>query len=145
MLVHQFLDRKPGKRIDGYRNSEPRIVKVIGVGSAAGKAVERYNRARYGNVLAPIHVDAGSPVRIDQAVDGVQPNAIVLVLHGTFNHFPFVIERTAATLSVILVEPENGTEETPQGALPQVRAVADLFISTSDLDFVHELVENLAS
>ena len=145
MIVHQFLDRKPGKRIDGYRNSEPRIVKVLGVGSAAGKAVERYSRARSSNVLAPLHVEAGSPVSIDVAIDGVQPNAIVLVLHGSFEQFPFIVERTAATLSVILVEPETAEQGYTIDELPQIRAVADLFISTSDLDFVHELVENLSS
>lgn len=145
MLVHQFLDRKPGKRIDGYRNSEPRLVKVLGVGTAAGAAMERYSRSRGSNVLAPLHVDAGSPVPIDEAVDGIRPNAIVLVVYGAFDHFPFLTERTAATLSVIVIETEDGKQDHTRSALPAVRAVADLFISTSDPDFVHELIENLAS
>lgn len=145
MIVHQFLDRKPGRRIDGYRNSEPRVVKVLGVGDAAGAAVERYSRARGGNVLAPLHVDADNPVPIDDDVEGVRPNAVVLVVQGEFDRFPFLVERTAAMLSVILIEPQNGTRDHTAGMLPAIRAVADLFVSTSDPDFVHDLVENLAS
>lgn len=145
MEVTQFLDRKPGRRIEGYRNSRPRIVKVLGVGDSASAVVRRYGRSRGANVLAPATGDPDRPESLDARVDGLAPHAVVLVLQGQPERLPFVIERTAAMLSVVLIEPETGRTDHGAGILPSVRAVADLFVSTSDPDFVDDLVANLAS
>lgn len=145
MEVTQFLDRKPGRRIEGYRNSRPRMVKVMGVGGAASDVVRRYGRSRGANILTPTAVNPDQPESLDARVDGIAPHAVVLVLEGRPERLPFAIERTAAMLSVVLIEPATAQADHGAGVLAQVRAVADLFVSTSDPDFVDDLVANLAS
>jgi len=137
---------RPGARVQNYRNSQPRSVKLVGVGETARTLAEDVAAEMGSRVILGPAPSAAEP--LDASVDGVRPGALVLVLHALEStaDLPPVVERTAATLSVVLIEPKGTTPGAKvQSTADRVRAVADMFASTSDPDFVRELVANLSS
>lgn len=143
-MTNQMAAR-PGARVQGYRNAQPRLVKLIGLGETARALAEDIAASAGPGVLLGA-ADAGLP--LDAPVGGVQPGALVVVMHALDGApgLPDVVDRTAATLSVVLLEPP-GTRPgaATQQAANRIRSVADMFASTSDPDFVRDLVVNLAS
>jgi hypothetical protein len=146
MIVQSFVSR-PGRRIEGYRNSSPRYVKVLGVGESARAIVEGFNADNRDNILTSGPLNPMQLQPMDEPVDGIRPNAVVVVYaRGEPVKFPFLTDRTASMLSFIVLE---GTEERADPEVSrkvrEIQAVADLYVTTSDKDFVSELVTNLAS
>jgi len=135
-----------GRRIADYRNSAPRLVKVIGIGAAAQALAEDIAAGARGSVVLGRHEGADAP--LDAPVAGVVPGAVVVVM--TQSSIPQAlghrIERTAATLSVVMLDSAEGAVAPEVAGLRQrLRGVADMFAATSDPEFVQELVANLAS
>jgi hypothetical protein len=146
MIISSCINDRPGVRIDGYRNSEPRHVKLLGIGVAAEDLVRKISDARSGTLQVVDRPRTRSLSVLDDPVDGVKPNAVIVVYQGGDQapEFPFVIERTASMLSFIVIETEgNGGLRNTQ-RMRDLRAIADLYVSTSDSEFVVELVQNLA-
>ena len=88
-----------------------------------------------------------APMAMDEPVDGLRPNAVVVVYQkGDEVKFPFLTDRTASMLSFVVLESEDD-DPVPEGRrkLREIQAVADLFVTTSDRDFVAELIDNLAA
>ncbi|MDB5538976.1 MAG: hypothetical protein JWQ89_703 [Devosia sp.] len=147
MITQTFLGGRPGQRIDDYRNSTPRFVKVLGVGDSARAIIERFNESHRDNIIT---TGALNPMRLepmDEPVNGISPNAVIVVYQkGEHVAFPFLTDRTASMLSLIVLEtPEGGSNVEADRKVRQIQAVADLYVTTSDTDFVNELVDNLAS
>jgi len=147
MIIQTFLGNQPGQRLDNYRNSIPRYIKVFGVGNTARAIVERFNEAHRGNILSVGDVDPGKMQAMDEPVDGIRPNAVIAVYqHGEPFEFPFLTDRTASMLSFIVLDsPGQQINEDARRKIREIRLVADLFVTTTDPDFVSELVDNLAS
>lgn len=147
MIAQSLISRHPGKRIDGYRNSTPRFIKVLALGPNAESVIAGVNEAERGNVLMSGPLDPDRRMPMDEPVDGKKPHAVIVVHEqGEKDQFPFLIERTASMLSFIVLE--NGkvfNEKTENQKVRDIRAIADLFVTTSDPGFVNELVDNLAS
>lgn len=147
MIVQTFLGGLPGQRIDDYRNSVPRYVKVLGIGDTARDIVASFTDARRGNVLTTGMLAPKAPMAMDEPVDGLRPNAVVVVYQkGEEVTFPFLTDRTASMLSFVVLESgDDEPEPEARRKLREIQAVADLFVTTSDRDFVAELVDNLAA
>lgn len=147
MIMQSILSRHPGKRLEGYRNSTPRFVKVLAVGPHAQQVIADINDQDSDNVLLSGQLDPHRLLPLDAPVGGNKPNAVILVLQPCApGPFPFLIERTASMLSVILLEAEGAHREVVESlTVRDIRAIADLFVTTSDRGFVRELVDNLAS
>lgn len=147
MIMQSVISRYPGKRIEGYRNSSPRVVKVLAVGRRARKVVEEINEEERENVLATGSLDPPRRLPMDEPVNGLRPHAVVVVhQQGEPDTFPFLVERTAAMLSFIVLETDGILREQAESrTVRDIRAIADLFVTTSDPGFVKELVSNLAS
>lgn len=147
MSTQSLLSRHPGARLEGYRNSTPRYVKVLAVGPKAEQIIADINDQGSDNVLFSGRLDPHRPLPMDAPVDGTKPHAVILVLQqGALKPFPFLVERTASMLSVVLLEPEGARDEMVESrAMHDIRAIADLFVTTTDRGFVRELVDNLAS
>lgn len=147
MITQSLLSRHPGRRIEGYRNSQPRYVKVLGVGEAAKSIIARLNDANRDNVISSGQLNPMRLEPMDEPVNGITPNAVIVVYQkGDEAKFPFLTERTASMLSLVVLESPDG-QSSPE-ASRRVRAiqdVADLYVTTSDTEFVHELIDNLAS
>lgn len=146
MIMQTFISR-PGKRIDGYRNSAPRFVKVLAVGDNARDIIEAVNAADRDNVLMSGPLDPHGLQPMDEPVEGIKPHAVVVVhQQGDQDRFPFLIERTASMLSFVVLETDGVLRERQENKkVRAIRAIADLFVTTSDPAFVTELVDNLAS
>ena len=57
-----------------------------------------------------------------------------------------LVERTASMLSFVVLETEGTHDERAESRkVRDIRAIADLFVTTTDRGFVRELVDNLAS
>jgi len=147
MITQTVIRRYPGKRIEGYRNSSPRVVKVLAVGQSARQIVEEINQEHRDNIVMSGGVDPDRRLPMDEPVNGLKPDAVVVVhQQGEPTAFPFAIERTASMLSFIVLE-TNGMlrEQAESKKVRDLRSIADLFVTTSDSGFVKELVSNLAS
>jgi hypothetical protein len=133
----------PG-RIGGYRNSAPRRVKLIAVGEGAKAVVARIAQMGLPNVLVAPEVDDTCSASLDAPVEGASPNMIVLVYRsGDRVALPRLVEKPKLLVTFVLLD-EASANAHDAGA-QALRAIADLFITTADGDFVLELVSNLAS
>ncbi|MEW6450659.1 MAG: hypothetical protein AB1490_08440 [Pseudomonadota bacterium] len=145
MVAKTVLGGHLGKRIEGYRNSVPRCVKVLGIGESARRIVSGVNRAHLKNVITAQKAAGPRLHAIDEPVDGLQPNAVIIVYRkGEDASFPFLIDRTASMLSLVIIDGDTSSAETSP-RIRQLQAIADLYVTTSDNEFVAELVENLAN
>jgi len=147
MIMQSIISRYPGKRIEGYRNSSPRTIKLLAVGPNARDVVAGVNAQERDNVLVTGEVAPDVRVPMDEPVNGVRPHAVIVVHEqGEEGDFPFLIERTASMLSLIVLERHGMLhEEAEEQNVRDIRAIADLFVTTTDAGFVKELVDNLAS
>ena len=147
MIIASCLESRPGKRIEGYRNSEPRHVKLLGVGRAAEAIVQEFSKGKSTNILLLSDDAAHRLQMLDEPVDGVRPNAVIVVYQSgdSAADIPFMVERTASMLSLIVLETNVRDDDRAVPRLRQLREVADLYVTTSDAEFVDELVRNLAS
>lgn len=147
MIMQTVIRRYPGRRIEGYRNSSPRTIKVLAVGENARDVIAEVNEEHRDNVLTSGPLDPHRLLPMDEPVDGIKPHAVVVVhQQGDQDKFPFLVERTAAMLSFIVLETDGMLREQSENRkVRDIRAVADLFVTTSDRGFVKELVSNLAS
>ena len=147
MITQTFLGDRPGQRIDDYRNSIPRFVKVLGVGEDARAIIERHNELHRENVITTGTLNPMRLEPMDGPVNGIAPNAVIVVYQkGENAAFPFLTDRTASMLSLIVLETtESRSNAASDSKVRQIQQVADLYVTTSDVDFVSELIENLAS
>jgi hypothetical protein len=147
MITQTFLGDRPGQRIDDYRNSSPRFVKVLGVGENARSIIERYNELHRENVITSGAINPTRLEPMDEPVNGISPNAVIVVYQkGERAAFPFLTDRTSSMLSLIVLEtPDGEANDESDRKVRQIQKVADLYVTTSDTDFVSELVDNLAS
>jgi hypothetical protein len=147
MIMQTVISRHPGKRIEGYRNSSPRIIKVLAVGRNARDVIEDVNEEARENVLVSGSLDPHRLLPMDEPVNGVRPHAVIVVhQQGEPDAFPFLVERTASMLSFIVLETDGMLREQAESKkVREIRAIADLFVTTTDRAFVRELVSNLAS
>lgn len=145
MIVQSFLGNRPGLRIEDYRNSVPRHVKVLAIGRSAESIISDFNKGRDNILLTgPLDPDRRQPM--DEPVDGIRPNAVIVVYQrGEDVRFPFQTERTGSMLSFVVLE-ETSARSGPEvnKTLKAIQKIADLFVTTSDREFVNELVDNLA-
>jgi hypothetical protein len=120
---------------------------VLGVGEGARAIIERFNAAHRENVITSGRLDPMGLKPMDEPVNGIAPNAVIVVYQkGEQAAFPFLTDRTASMLSLIVLESEGaaGNPESDR-KVRKIQEVADLYVTTSDTDFVSELVDNLAS
>lgn len=146
MIMHTLISR-PGTRIQGYRNSSPRLVKVLAVGENARDIIEEINADHRDNVLISGPLAPGVLQAMDEPIAGSRPHAVIVVHEqGDRDAFPFLLERTASMLSFVVLEKDGILREREEnGTARRIRAIADLFVTTTDRGFVKELVDNLAS
>ena len=147
MIMQSLISRFPGTRIEGYRNSKPRIIKLLAVGPNAARLISDLDCHELGHVLMTGRIDPENLTPMDNPVDGVRPNAVIVVHEeGEVEYFPFLIERTASMLSLImLLDDSSVVTRVENDKVKELRAISDLFVTTTDRSFVRELVYNLAS
>jgi hypothetical protein len=133
----------PGCRIEGYRNSVPRLIRVVGLGEACSTVARTVAERALPNV--DVMTDAMPVGWADVASErsGAHTNMIVIVCaEGDQRLFCPKRGKPDMLVTFVLLR-NNGSPDDPQVA--NARSFSDLFVTTSDADYVFDLIDNLAS
>jgi hypothetical protein len=132
----------PGARIDHYRNSSPRLIRLLGLGEAGSKVAAGLAERGLPNLEVRTNTRA---VGWKQAVeDSVHANMIVIVC-AEGDEGLFRPEQGRPDMLVTFVLLTVNRLAAGDQRLANARSFADLFVTTSDVDYVSELIDNLAS
>lgn len=137
---------RPGSRILGYRNSRPRDVKLLGIGDGAWEAAAAVRTANLPNVS--LHRQSASePLPpLDAPQWGRLPNMIMVVYRvGDRIALPTFSVKPDPLVTFVLLEPLQHFSQGHNREVQALRSISDLFVTTSDTDFVFDLVSNLAA
>jgi hypothetical protein len=136
----------PGGRIEGYRNSSPRLIRLVGLGDAGAKV------ARTVATHAPANVEVMTnemPVGWDELAsdDAAERSNLVVVICAEGDQRLFCPERGKPKMLVtfVLLQNSGGLDAAADPRVAKARRFADLFVTTSDADYVSDLIDNLAS
>ena len=136
----------PGSRIEGYRNSSPRLIRLLGLGDAGGKVARRVAKRGLPNV--EIMTNA-KPVGWDEVAtehDGARTNMIVIVCaEGEERLFRPERGKPDMLVTFVLLQRNGNPDAATDRRVANVRSFSDLFVTTSDADYVSDLIDNLAS
>jgi hypothetical protein len=136
----------PGARIGGYRNSSPRSIRLFGLGEAGIEVVRDIARRGLPNVEILANARPVGWNEIAMEDPGVPTNMIVIVCAEGDERL-FRPERGKPDVLVTFVLLQRIGNPPPEGdrRVANVRGFSDLFVTTSDVDYVAELIDNLAS
>jgi hypothetical protein len=140
----------PGMRIPNYRNSVRRAIRLIGLGAAADELVNHIARRALPNVATATRATPiGWPGVMGETPDR-NPDMIVIVCREADAHlFRPAHGRPGVLVTFVVLQPQGrlltAHDAGARPHLERARACCDLFVTTSDADFVSELIDNLAS
>jgi hypothetical protein len=136
----------PGCRIEGYRNSVPRLLRLLGLGDVGGKVARSVAERAPPNVAVATNA---APVGWDEiAGEGRgEHNNMVVIVCGQGDERLFRPERGKPDMLVtfVLLQKNGNLDAAADRRLATARSFSDLFVTTSDVDYVSDLIENLAS
>jgi hypothetical protein len=136
----------PGRRIGHYRNSSRRFIKLYGLGQTGATIAQSVGERGLPNV----EVRTGSrPAGWDE-IAGEKPdpatNMVVIVCgEGDEGLFRPGRERPASLVTFVLLQRQGNLLVVREECVARARGSADLFVTTSDRDYVADLIDNLAS
>jgi hypothetical protein len=136
----------PGGRIEGYRNSTPRLIRLIGLGDSGAKVVRRVAAHAPANVQVTTNeMPVGWDELASDATAG-RSNLIVVVCAERDQRL-FCPDRGKPDMLVtfVLLQNDGNLNVAADHRLANARRFADLFVTTSDTDYVSDLIDNLAS
>ena len=136
----------PGSRIAGYRNSKPRSVRLYGLGEQGAKIVRNVGAQSGPNVaVGSGNHRAGWPEIAGSTTDP-DVNMVVIVC-GEGDHLLFNGDDNKPDLLVtfVLVQKISNALVVTDERFSRARNHCDLFVTTSDTDYVSDLIGNLAS
>jgi hypothetical protein len=136
----------PGNRVTRYRNSQPRFVRLYGLGESGGKiardiggwagpnvAVQSGNRAVGWREIAGDEADP-------------ETNMIVVVCEeGDHVLFNADHNKPKSLVTFVLLQKVSNALVVADENFAKARNRCDLFVTTSDADYVGDLISNLAS
>jgi hypothetical protein len=136
----------PGRRIGDYRNSFRRSIKLYGLGKTGATIAQAVGERGLPNVA----VKTGSRPVGWRDIAGAQPdpdtNMVVIVCaegdEGLFRPGP---ERPDSLVTFVLLQRQGNVQVARNDSVSVARGSSDLFVTTSDRDYVGDLIDNLAS
>jgi hypothetical protein len=139
------LSAIPGRRIGHYRNSARRHIKLFGLG-ATGTSIARAIGARgLPNVEVRTGDRAGSWREIAGKSDPDTNMVVIVCGEGDEDRFRPEPERPSSLVTFVLLQRQGNLLVVRQDSVAHARSAADLFVTTSDRDYVADLIDNLAS
>jgi hypothetical protein len=136
----------PGHRIADYRNSAPRTIRLLGLGERGGKIAREVARRGHGNV----EVETGTqPLGWDEIArdrpDGPANMIVVVCGEGDERLFNPRQGKPDMLVTFVIIKRSGATSVADGPQLAAMRGLSDLFVTTSDADYVADLIDNLAS
>ena len=136
----------PGGRIGNYRNSSPRLIRLLGLGDAGAKVARSVAKRGLPNVEV---VTNARPVGWDELAEerpGERTNMLVIVCaEGDERLFRPERGKPDMLVTFVLLQGTGRMQTAGGDRLANARGFSDLFVTTSDADYVAELIDNLAS
>jgi hypothetical protein len=145
-LFMQQQSAVPGVRISDYRNSTPRAVRLYGLGEKGAAIVRDIGRNAGANVaVGSGNRSVGWPdIAGDGAGSGV--NMIVIVCgEGDQILFNGDDNKPDSLVTFVVLQKTSNALVATDEKFARARNRCDLFVTTSDTDYVGELIDNLAS
>ncbi len=136
----------PGARIDHYRNSSPRLIRLLGLGEKGGKVARIVAKRGLPNVevLTDAKPVGWKEVANDRA--GARTNMVVIVCaEGDERLFRPEQGKPDMLVTFVLLQSIGDLRAAGEQRVANARGFSDLFVTTSDIDYVSELIDNLAS
>jgi hypothetical protein len=146
MDVATGITRSFGARIDHYRNSSPRLIKLLGVGDQGGKIARTVAKLNRPNVEVFTNEKPVGWKVLTQGRSGERANMIVIVCaEGDERLFRPEQGKPDMLVTFVVLHNHRSDYSATNKRAANAREFADLFVTTSDIDYVAELVDNLAS
>ncbi|HEY7300685.1 MAG TPA: hypothetical protein VH684_22540 [Xanthobacteraceae bacterium] len=135
----------PGRRIEGYRNSAPRLIRLVGLGKAGSKVARTVAERALPNVEVMTSATAVGWADVASERSGVPTNMIVVVCaEGDQRLFCPEQGKPEMPVTFVLLR-NNGCADRLFDEVASARSFSDLFVTTSDANYVSDLIDNLAS
>jgi hypothetical protein len=136
----------PGARIDHYRNSSPRLIRLLGLGEKGGKIARTVARRGFPNVEVLTDAKPVGWKEIASDRPGGRTNMIVIVCaEGDERLFRPEHGKPDMLVTFVMLQSIGDPQLAGERRVANVRGFSDLFVTTSDVDYVSELIDNLAS
>jgi len=132
----------PGGRIDNYRNSSPRLIRLLGLGDEGGKVARDLAKRHLPNVEVRTNT---RPVGWKDVVQDTTYANMIVIVCAEGDEGLFRPEQGKPDMLVTFVLLTVNRLTAGDQRLAKARGFADLFVTTSDVDYVSELIDNLAS
>lgn len=145
-MQQQIPSSIPGSRIADYRNSKPRGVRLYGLGDRGARVVSEIGRDVGPNVM----VRSGSqPVGWHEIAGGLSDantNIVVIVCgEGDQSLFRAGDSKPDSLVTFVVLQKVSNALVAGDENFALARNQSDLFVTTSDAEYVSDLVDNLAS
>jgi hypothetical protein len=136
----------PGSRIEGYRNSSPRRIRLMGLGERGGKVVRKLAQRDLPNVEIVTKAQPVGWQDIAETRAGAAANMIIVVCaEGDERLFQPERGKPDMLVTFVLLQVHQRVPAEHEERIAEARRYSDLFVTTSDADYVSDLVDNLAS
>src|SRR6516165_6979016 len=134
--------RVPGERLGGYRNSRRRRLRVVGLGERGSHIVQEVARRGYRNVVISTDVRRVGWKEIVGGEPTELPNLVIIVCGEGEEHLfgPTHGKPDMLVTFVVLSELACGPAD-QEATAAQIRGLSDVFVTTSDSDYVGDLVD----
>jgi hypothetical protein len=136
----------PGSRIAGYRNSSPRLIRLLGLGERGGKVAREVATRGLPNVEV---ITNARPVGWDDIArqrPGERTNMVVIVCgEGDERLFSPSQGKPDMLVTFVVLKHSGEIPAADEARVANMRGLSDLFVTTSDGDYVGDLIDNLAS
>jgi hypothetical protein len=135
----------PG-RLVGYRNSTPRAVTLFGLGEKGAKVVRDVGAHSGPNVAVASSSKRVGWSEIAGGGSGAETNMVVIVCgEGDQILFNGDENKPDPLVTFVLLQEVSNTLIVANENFARARNRCDLFVTTTDTDYVHDLIANLAS
>lgn len=136
----------PGSRISGYRNSSPRLIRLLGLGEHGRRIVRGVATRGFPNVEVATTTRPVGWDDIAKERPGERTNMIIIVCgEGDERLFNPSRGKPDMLVTFVVLKDIDEVAATDDRRVAQMRGLSDLFVTTSDSDYVGDLVDNLAS
>jgi len=137
----------PGRRIGGYRNSSRRHIKLYGLGETGASVARAVGERRLPNVEVRTGTRTAGWADVTGGAASSRDTNMVVIVCGEGDEALFRPERDRppSPVTFVLLQRQGNLLVVRQPSVAGARGSADLFVTTSDRDYVSDLIDNLAS
>jgi hypothetical protein len=135
----------PGRRIGHYRNSSRRRIKLYGLGDTGASVARAVGARGLPNVEVRTGTGAAGWAQITGSHDRDTNMVVIVCAEGDEELFRPEPERPESLVTFVLLQRQGNLLVVRERSVSGARGSADLFVTTSDRDYVADLIDNLAS